>query len=177
MDQISIESGEREFTFKIEFHDDNADGPPWTRSDGHGAVSDWERRSKRPGELVLVEDRGFKRFYEFQGACKIARREGWNTEPFDIEGETKGQRAARAARADYEYLRQWCNDVWSYVGVVVTLLDDDGNETDVDASLWGVETYKDYHHQVALELANELIGEFGDTWHETTKTTYSRIAA
>lgn len=31
-------------------------------------------------------------------------------------GETPKQRAAKAARADYERLRQYCTDLWIYVG-------------------------------------------------------------
>jgi hypothetical protein len=32
---------------------DDLNDPPWERADGHGPVSDWTRREKRPGERVL----------------------------------------------------------------------------------------------------------------------------
>ncbi len=58
-------------------YDDDAD-PPWEREDGHGPVSDWTRRDKRPGEWTLAEDRGgFRRFYDAAGAQRIALREHW----------------------------------------------------------------------------------------------------
>src|SRR3546814_6962135 len=57
-------------------HDDSM-GAPWEEHDGHGEVTDWTRRDKAPGELILSDDGGSKRFYDFQGACEKARAEGW----------------------------------------------------------------------------------------------------
>lgn len=82
-----------------------------------------------------------------------ARREGWNTKPYTFP--TKGAQAA-AVRADFEYLRRWCEGHWHYCGIRVTLLDDDGEETKVSHELWGIESdCDDYHQTVIAELADE----------------------
>lgn len=143
-------------TFSVKFEADSDMGAPWKNEDGHGDVSDWTTRDKLPGELVLCTDRGSKRYYDFAGACKTALRDGWDAKPYNDGTESKREQAAKAALSDFEYLRQFCNDQWSYVGVIVTLLDDDGEETDMSESLWGVEDRNDYHHEVAKELAAEL---------------------
>lgn len=62
--------------------------------------------------------------------------------------------AANAARADYEYLRAWCNDDWHYVGVIVTA-SRNGIELG-EASLWGIESSDSSY---LLETANELADE------------------
>ena len=71
------------FAFKIER--DDSMGPPWEEHDGHGDVSEWTSRGKAPGELVLSEDRGSFRYYDFAGACKIARRDGWGFLPGPLQ--------------------------------------------------------------------------------------------
>jgi len=67
-------------------------GAPWDEECGHGDVSDWTTRDKLPGELVLSEDGRSKRFYDFAGACKIARRDGWGflPEPVRVERRAGG---------------------------------------------------------------------------------------
>lgn len=52
-------------------------GAPWENEDGHGPVSRWTSRPKRPGERVLNVDRGSYRYYDFAEAVKIAKRDGW----------------------------------------------------------------------------------------------------
>lgn len=143
------------FTFRVNFENDVDYGSPWENDDGHGPVSEWTRRDKRPGELVLCSDRGSKRFYDYQAAVKTARVDGWDCPPY--KQGTKGERAARAARADYDRLRAWYNDQWQYIGVVVHLLDDDGEEVD-SASLWGIESDAgEYLEEVARDLAADMI--------------------
>jgi hypothetical protein len=70
-----IEKGGHRFRVNIE-RDDDAD-PPWKREDGHGPVSEWTRRDKRPGEWVLSSDRGSKRYYDAHEANEIAKRDSW----------------------------------------------------------------------------------------------------
>lgn len=141
-------------TFRVQHCYDHDQGEPWKECEGHGPVTDWERREKRPGELILSEDRGAKRFYDYAEACRIARRDGWDTPPY--KQGTARQRAARAAMADFERLRAWCDNAWHWCGVVVTMLDDDGEEID-SASLWGIDSDADtYLADVANELAREL---------------------
>ena len=110
----TIEIDGREFNVSVEQDDI---GEPWKWECGHGPVSDWTTRDKAPGEIVLSEDRGFKRYYDFAEACTIARRDNWGS-PND-SGLTPRQKAAKAALADYEYLRAWCNDDWAYSVVTV----------------------------------------------------------
>lgn len=144
-------------TYRVEWFYDEQMGAPWEEQDGHGIVSDWERRDKRPGELVLNKDRGSRRFYDFAASVKKARAESWNTSPYNWK--TKGEQAHAAAMADYENLRRWCNDVWHWCGIVVTLLDDD-EETDNIASLWGIEDdgidSAGYHASVIQDLIGEI---------------------
>jgi hypothetical protein len=133
-------------TYLVEwFYDDM--GAPWDNSDCHGPVSKWERRSKRPGERILNSDRDSHRFYDFQQAVKDAVKV-WGCKP--------GPDAVEAVERDFEYLRRWCADQWFYCGIRVTLLDDKGEKTDIDASMWGIESDADGYHASVIQ---DLIGE------------------
>lgn len=146
-------------TFRLTTEHDTDHGAPWEHSDGHGPVSDWTARDKRPGELVLNKDGRERRYYDFAEACRIARRDGWDAPPYGT-GTTR-QRAARAARADFEYLRRWCANDWAYVGVIVELLDDDGEPVASD-SVWGVEDFDEgYIGEIAQSMAEELAAVAG----------------
>ena len=153
IDTITI--NERRYTVAIESDYDQT--APWDIEDGHGPVTDWTRNSKAPGEMVLSEDRGSKRYYDFAEACRIAKRDGWSTAAIEArkangERVTAKEQASAAATADYERLRGWCNDDWQYVAVIVT--DDESGEF---ASLGGIESdCGDYLAEVAQELAEEL---------------------
>lgn len=142
------------FTITARIEQDDFDAtPPWVREDGHGEVSEWTYRDKKAGELTLTSERGSHRYYDFKSAVKLARRCGWGIAN-PPEGATKRQIAALAAREDFERLRRWCNDDWSYVGVVVTV-SAKGVELGF-ASLWGIESDAgDY----LVEVANELLPE------------------
>lgn len=150
--------------FVARFYRDEDHGEPWEENDGHGPVSEWTNRDKRPGEVVLVTDdrgRGFKRFYDWQEAMKIAKRDRWNAPPYD-EG-TRGQKAARAVQRDFDYLRGWCNDLWHYCGISVTLADENGEfdeAREYEFALWGIERgWADYHKEAMKELADEILPE------------------
>lgn len=194
--------GGRALSVSIESDDDS--GAPWENEDGHGDVSDWTTRDKLPGEMVLSTDHGSKRFYDFAGACQLARRDGWGWLPGDIKtakaadgswrawviprrfGDaekvaalqatapeinaairevyarhratmTARQYAAGAALVDFESLRDWCNDSWSYVGIVVT--DDATGDSE---SLWGIESDAgEYLQEVRDELADQILDRIG----------------
>lgn len=122
-------------TITLSWHYDPFMGPPWEEHDGHGPVSEWTRRDKWAGELVLCEDRSRKRFYDYAGACRIALRDGWDSLPYNTGQETKRQQAAKAARADFEHLRQWCNNQWHWSCYTVEI---DG--FDYNKSCWGIES-------------------------------------
>lgn len=138
------------------FYDDDADAP-WDHSDGHGPVTDWERRDKRPGELILSSDRGYKRFYDFAGAMRIAKRDGWNAPPYAFS--SPGEQAQAAVMADYKHLRRWCDDQWFYCGIVVTMLDDDGEKTDVSDSIWCVEENGHYSAGYHASIIQDIISQ------------------
>lgn len=91
------------FTFTATIHHDDDTGEPWKEHDGHGPVSDWTRRDKLPCELILNDDRGSKRFYNFQEACAIARRDQWGWLPAKLTIErdepSKGDSTACGGRA------------------------------------------------------------------------------
>jgi hypothetical protein len=141
-------------SFSVRIEHDQDSGPPWEEQDTLGEVTEWEKRTKHPHERIL--SREYRRndladchFYDFAGAVRKARSEGF-----------KGPAAQQAAEREFDYLRRWCIGEWSYVGIVVTLLDAQGEETDQSASLWGIESDQDdIHNEVALELAHEIIND------------------
>lgn len=69
-------------TFHVTFPFDDSNRKPWEECEGHGPVSEWTTRDKAPGELVLCEDRGYKRFYDYQAAVKLAKHDRWNSPPY-----------------------------------------------------------------------------------------------
>lgn len=144
----------RGYSFDVETQPDPDNEAPWNGADGHGPVSKWRPRdSKRPGERILHSDRSSCLFYDFAEAIKIAKRDGWGAKTPRRDGETKGAYRVRAVEEDMAYLAAWCRGDWAYVGVVVTLLDEDGEKTDETESLWGVE---DSDTKYVLEVAQEL---------------------
>lgn len=136
--------------FKVITEQDNDADGPWVDY-GHGPVRSTHVRShngysvKRGGELRLNKDGAL---YDYQEACKIALRDGWS-------GCKTREEAAQAARDDYEHLRAFVNGEWSYLGVIVTLLDVDGNETDAVQSLWRV----DENGSEVDSVASDLVGQ------------------
>lgn len=150
-------------TFRVNHPYDDSGDTPWERADGHGPVSEWTSRDKRPGERLLCSDRGSRRYYDWQEACKLARRDGWDAEPIGAPN-----RIERAVQADFDFLHAWCNDEWQYVGVVVEMLGADGAVV-AEQSLWGIESNAyDYLRDTAHELADEILHERGLTLEQRT---------
>lgn len=164
-------------TFRVTLEHDSDSGAPWDREDGHGPVTEWTTRSKNAGERVLARDRSHYRYYDFAEAMKLAKRDGWG---LSDEGKatlaaklgrepTPGDIRAEAVEQDYERMRAWCNDEWSYVGVCVQLLDTDGAPVEGYAdSVWGVESDGDYWKEVAQECARNIIAEHSISADATT---------
>lgn len=166
MNNITTQVADQEMTFSVEVHEDHENEAPWENEDGHGPVTGWVKRDKRPGELLLNSDRDSSRYYDFKEACKLALRDRWGCK--DLDGtETKRQKAAKSAMADFYHLKAWCDNDWAYVGVEVTLLDSDGNKTEVSESVWGVESI--YAQEKAKSLADDLASGLG-TIFEAVKT-------
>lgn len=152
--------------YRVEFHTDEDTGAPWEEHDGHGTVSGWENRDKKPGEVVISECRGGKRFYDVTETTRIAKRDGWGlcndarAELAKILGRapTAGEIRAEAVRLDLERMRAWCNDGWHWCGIVVFPLTDDGDELRSKAqSLWGIESDAgSYFGEVISELISQI---------------------
>ena len=152
---ISSDKGNK---FKIELAYDYIVDKPWEWCDGHGEVSEWTTRDKKPGEVVLCIDGRSRLYYDMQGAVKLARRE-WVSK--DSEN-TLGQNAVKAAQSDFEKLRAWCDGKWWYAILRVVMLDDAGEELDgYDDYLGRVEDGYDkkfagYVMECAQELAQQI---------------------
>lgn len=86
MDEVERETHEhRGHTITVVWYRDYDLGPPWKEHDGHGIVSEWTTRDKRPGERVLVSDRSSHRFYDFEETVKIAKRDKWGFLPSKLQ--------------------------------------------------------------------------------------------
>lgn len=143
-------------SFRVDWESDHDAGPPWSACDGHGEVSEWTSRDKLPGELVLAEHRGSKRFYDYAAAVRTARADRWGHRECPANA-TRGQQAAFAARKDFEYLKGWCDDDWHYCRVVVTMLVQ-GEDTDGWDSCGGFESDDDAgQEECIVMMMRELI--------------------
>jgi hypothetical protein len=133
---------------------------PWKEDEGHGAVSEWTRRDKRPGEVIIASDHGSHLFYDLAEATSIALRDGWGI-PNKGRDATAREVAAMAASLDCDRMRRYCDDLWHYLGIIVDRIDSDGAVIDT-TSLWGIESDSglEYFAEVAHELADELLGAY-----------------
>lgn len=170
MDNISVNG----LNFSVEIEPEYSSGAPWEEECGHGPVSDWTTRDKMPGERVLCEDRGSRCYYDVAEATRIAKRDKWGISPERVAAwrertgaePTRGQIVAAAVESDFQRLRAWCNNEWSYVIVTVTLLDTDGDETWMYECIGGVESDADEHiEELAQGLAEQIAEQVGDATH------------
>lgn len=147
--------------FRARIEQDESSEAPWENSDTHGSVSQWYRsRDKSPGERILCSDGGMVRFYDMQESMRIAKRDGWACQ--HDEHTTKGERAACAVEADFQYLRNWCEQNWWYVGVIISLHQEiDGEIIEIAdhlASVWGIESDSiEYLNETADDLLSEAL--------------------
>lgn len=154
-------------TFSVSIEPDYDMRAPWIEHDGHGPVrKTHDVACKRPGERLLKTTRqGGAYLYDVQQAMRIAKADNWGIRG-DASGMTRGQVKAAAVEADYQRLRAWLNDDWHWCGVIVTLLDVDGDETSVSASMWCIESDSgECLEEVARELADELVHNIGRRKH------------
>lgn len=156
--------------FVVGIENDDTYRLPWQDCDGHGPVSEWTSRDKKPGEVVLINDRNTKRFYDAAEATRQAKRDGWGLGEDQCaelaaklgRAPTRGEIRAEAVRRDFEYLRGWCNDEWRYVGVCVRHVSQD-EDSQYSHALWGIESNSDeYLAEVAQELAEEICTELAE---------------
>ena len=146
---------------------DNDMGPPWKEHDGHGAIREALEADKRPGERVMCKagSRDYYWLYDIAETVKIARRDGWDAEPY---GGTKGERAARAVEADFKRMRGWLMNDWYWMGVSVKLYDKSGTLVERD-SLWGIESEGDHWREVAADLIENMRSDYATAQREARK--------
>jgi len=96
-------------TIRIKWEYDQFGGTPWDFS-GSEFVSDWVGRDKRPGEVVICNDRGSKRFYDFADSVAQLKKDG-----------ISGTDADRIAKSEAERFRDWCNDQWYFMTASVSV--------------------------------------------------------
>lgn len=163
----TIEVNGRQFGVRVER--DEFMGEPWKEHDGHGIVSEWTTRPKRPGERILIQNRDSRRYYDVAATLAIAKREGWGTA--GTEGLTGKAKAAKAVDADFEFIRGWCADEWEWVVVEVWPIDEHRKRTGESQYLGGVESLGDYWLEVATELARDIIANED---YEAAEAAYAR---
>lgn len=159
--------------FRVNIQPDTDHGAPWEEGDGHGIVSDWTQRDKAPGERILSQDGGRRRYYDIKATLEIAKRDGWGLGDEDkaklaaaLGRElTAKEITAEAVEQDFGFLHRWCHGQWHYVGVIVTDITDEdpGIDNDYGHALWGVKDDDSvYVQQVADELIDEILGEVAE---------------
>jgi hypothetical protein len=96
-------------TIRIKWEYDQFGGTPW---DFYGSefVSDWVSRYKRPGEVIICNDRGSKRFYDFADSVAGLKKDG-----------ISGTDADRIAKSHVERFRDWCSDEWYFMTASVSV--------------------------------------------------------
>lgn len=172
--------------FRVEFAPDYDNVAPWEDDDGRGLVREsrgvhrYCEGDKRPGERALNDPvrNQFQYYYDWAGTMKKATSDGWGLANESLAAlskrlgriPTKREIVAESVRLDYEYIRAWLNDDWQYFCVTVTALDADGNDTDYFSSLGRVESYMDYHIDMAYELADEVIYQMEEDEREARAT-------
>ena len=136
-------------------------GPPWEEHEGHGEVSKWTSRDKRAGEWVLASDCGSHRYYDAAGAMKTARKYGWGISESDAAAlaaklgrtPTKGEICAAAVLADFEHLRDWCENRWEWLWYSVEVTDAHGNAV-ADDSCGGFDGDTEYFRGQIADCLN-----------------------
>lgn len=194
-DKITCEVDGLTITARIERDDDY--GAPWEEDDGHGIVSNWTSRDKKPGERVLKDDRGSKRYYDFEASIAKAKKEGWGPTCYrtgdgklfasqeeankhadahfrktgaiiSIEAGTKGDQATLAVERDFKAMKAWCNDEWFWCGIVLSVEKNGVVLAEHAASLWGIDcNYPGSDNSYLMEVANDLLKEAVNVGKET----------
>jgi len=165
--------------YRIDWHYDDTFGRPEGESDGHGVCADINFDPKTFGEdhdpeedgepdmeevvrhkmmrVLSRADRrgGYWRVYDVWETMKVAKKDGWGVA--NPAGLTPDEIIAKAIDNDFNYLQGWYNDDWHWCGITVMLLDEEGDPTEDEASLWGLCSDDDeYHEEVIKDLVSEI---------------------
>lgn len=159
--------------FRCGWVPDDAHAAPWIEYGGLGHVRASEaRRGKAAGERLLWDGgaRLGALLYSYADAIAAARDVLAKYPPTDGDTRTLGQRAAAEVESEFARWRAYAADAWHYGVLAVTLLDTDGNETDLVEYLGGIESDsgEDYMRERAAGLAETLADIVGaSNWLET----------
>ena len=170
------------YQFAVELGDDPGMRPPWMEHDGHGDIrEEWCRYGrmelkKKPGEIVLHSDGDYYWIYDRAGAQQKALAEGWGISPEEHallvrrkgRPPSRGEIAEAAVTNDINYCRQWLTgDRW-WATARVVLLDAEGDETEADTYLGGIDySYDDASEKyVTGELASDLAAGILAEWED-----------
>jgi len=133
-------------------------GPPWIEHDGHGIVSEWTARDKKPSERILCREGRSRRYYDVNASMDKAEKEGWDAAPYG-QG-TKRQQAARAVEEDFKNLKAWCDDQWYWVDIRIDARRNGVFIYDCVAIEMGLRSDGgEYLAEVANELIHDAIAE------------------
>lgn len=145
--------------FSVEVIPDEDMGPPWKEHDGHGVVV---RARHKPAAAHLRPLGNGDLLYDMTATFERAEEEGWGVSVAELAEKLGRTPTARevtleAIERDFARLDAWCKGEWEWVGVRVTLLDLDGEPTNLSDALWGIESDSpEYHEEVAVELAEQI---------------------
>jgi hypothetical protein len=178
-DSWTVENNGR--TYRVTIKHDQDTCAPWEEFDG---MIDVERvsynygtycgPSKKPGEYVFHRgDHGcYSYVVDMPRAIEKALSESWGVSEAVRSGValakgrpmTEREIAVYAVNQNIEFMRGWCADEWCYVGVCVSLLDEDGEHV---AAAWAIESISgDY---IKDDVIPELISQIE---HEIDRHTF-----
>ena len=147
-------------TYTVEYHYDLDSGGPWENQDFYTENIEtydpqwYERGSKSPGEVLLTDYRnnvGVR--YDFADAVRKVRE----SDVVPEEGETIGQLAERHVKREIQLIRDFLNDNWQYIGVVVRKAGTCRHCAETQ-SIWGVSHGCDQYDATDY-IKNDLVPE------------------
>ncbi len=110
---------------------------PWVDECGNGVVLDRLPHSYYDQTNLYWPIGDSRGWYDVKASLAIALEEKWDAKPFGVG--TKLEQAMRAVKANYAYLDGYAEGRWSYVGLIVELLDENDRVLE-EESCWGFES-------------------------------------
>lgn len=157
--------------FMLQIEQDYDAGLPWENDDGHGIVT---TDPSTPGALHL----GAGWYYDQHASLAKAEQDEWGLPPELAAGLAPHEVTYKAMLLDFQRLKDWAEEAWWYVGVIVTLLDLDGGKTREHESLWCIESDSEaYLEQVGIELADMISQRVGKSKQVTHGAVSQQIRA
>ena len=155
--------------YHVEYWQDLDLPPPQEWGDCHGVVhrsicrvdddyiADMQESGDLPEDLLmrlpafrlLYAERGDYLYYDVIASATRAATD-WGCKPEDV---------ADVVDNDFEYLRGWYENDWSWMGITLTKLDDDGNPTDDYVTVGGYESFLTHDTAELSSILNDLAHE------------------